>query len=168
MNIHKPSHPGKNKSRGQPSGARFIIAISVVVLLMLAMLTAAVLAGGQMIYWEVIASGGLSDTSGTYVLKSTIGEVIVGGDRDDSLIVEHGFWQACCNVPGDANNDGGCNVGDITYLINYVYKGGPPPPCMNEGDANADCSVDVGDAVYLTNYVFKGGPPPKCGCVDFL
>ncbi len=64
------------------------------------------------------------------------------------------------DVPGDANNDGNCNVGDAVYLINYVFKGGPEPPCKAEGDANGDCNLNVGDAVYLISYVFNEGDPP--------
>lgn len=73
---------------------------------------------------------------------------------------------SCCNVPGDANDDGQGNVGDAVYLINFIFKGGAFPPCMNEGDANADCQVNVGDAVFMINFVFKGGPAPVCGCVE--
>jgi hypothetical protein len=29
---------------------------------------------------------------------------------------------------GDANGDGTVNVADAVYLINYIFKGGPPPP----------------------------------------
>lgn len=70
----------------------------------------------------------------------------------------------CCDTPGDANNDRAVNVGDAVYLINYAFKGGPPPVCTDEGDANVDCLVNVGDVVYLINYAFKGGPEPACGC----
>ncbi len=68
--------------------------------------------------------------------------------------------------PGDANADGGVNVGDAVYAINYVFSGGPPPMFLNWADANADCDVNVGDAVYLINYVFKSGPEPLMGCVE--
>src|SRR3989337_184733 len=30
-------------------------------------------------------------------------------------------------VPGDVNGDGKCTVGDLIYLINYLWKSGPPP-----------------------------------------
>ncbi|MCK5125999.1 MAG: dockerin type I repeat-containing protein [candidate division Zixibacteria bacterium] len=73
----------------------------------------------------------------------------------------------CCVEPGgDANGDGPTNVGDAVYLINYAFKGGPPPDCMSEGDANTDGSVNVGDAVYIINYAFKGGDTPLCGTID--
>jgi hypothetical protein len=69
---------------------------------------------------------------------------------------------SCCDLPGDANNDGKVNVGDAVYIICYVFRGCPPPPCMFEGDANGDVKINVGDAVYLITYVFRGGPAPTC------
>jgi hypothetical protein len=30
-------------------------------------------------------------------------------------------------VAGDANCDGGTNVADAVYLINFIFKGGLPP-----------------------------------------
>ncbi|MEZ5357763.1 MAG: hypothetical protein R3F48_02965 [Candidatus Zixiibacteriota bacterium] len=72
---------------------------------------------------------------------------------------------SCCDLAGDANNDGGLNIGDAVYLINHIFKGGAAPVCMDEGDANADCSLNIGDAVYLINHIFKGGAAPTCGCI---
>ncbi|MEE9442471.1 MAG: M28 family peptidase [candidate division Zixibacteria bacterium] len=63
-------------------------------------------------------------------------------------------------VSGDANGDGGVDVGDAVYIVNHVFKGGPAPEPLIAGDANCDGSVNVGDAVYLINHVFKGGPGP--------
>ncbi len=36
---------------------------------------------------------------------------------------------ALCAIPGDANGDGSVNVSDITYLIRYIFIGGPAPIC---------------------------------------
>ena len=63
---------------------------------------------------------------------------------------------------GDANSDGGTNVGDAVFLIGFVFKGGAAPDPALAGDANCDGFPNVGDAVYLIAYVFKGGPPPGC------
>jgi hypothetical protein len=68
--------------------------------------------------------------------------------------------------PGDANCNCEVNIGDVVMVINYLFKNGPEPCCMDAGDANGDCNVDVGDAVYLINYLFKGGPAPVCGCAS--
>ncbi len=89
----------------------------------------------------------------------------------------------CCKVAGDANNDGACNLGDATYINNFVFKPGQcvtnppigcPPDCGSAGDANNDGAVNLGDATYINNFVFKPGQcatnppigcPPKCGPV---
>jgi hypothetical protein len=51
-------------------------------------------------------------------------------------------------------------LADAVYVINYVFKGGPPPDPLAAGDANLDGAVNLADAVYLINYIFKGGQPP--------
>ncbi len=61
---------------------------------------------------------------------------------------------------GDANGSGVIEVGDIIYLINYLYKGGPTPNPPAVADANGDEMVDIGDVIYLINYLYKGGPSP--------
>jgi len=61
---------------------------------------------------------------------------------------------------GDCNNDAVVDVGDVVYVINYLFKNGPPPQPMQAGDVNQDTVVDVGDVVYLINYLFKNGSAP--------
>jgi hypothetical protein len=64
---------------------------------------------------------------------------------------------------GDANQDAIVDIGDIVYLINYVFYGGAEPqPNLYCNDVNADGVVDIGDIVYLINYVFYGGAEPSC------
>jgi len=63
---------------------------------------------------------------------------------------------------GDANHDWLVGTGDIDYIIDYVFRGGPAPQPYASGNVNCDGSVNVSDAVYLINY-FKGGPAP-CDC----
>ncbi len=64
-------------------------------------------------------------------------------------------------VLGDVNGDGGLNVSDAVYLMNYIFTGGQPPqPYLSNGNVNCDGTVNVSDAVYIINYVFTGGPPP--------
>ncbi len=77
------------------------------------------------------------------------------------------FAESCCDVPGDANDDGSANVSDAVYIINYVFIGGPVPACHEKGDANCDAAINVSDAVWLINYVFIGGRPPCCMDVVF-
>jgi hypothetical protein len=63
---------------------------------------------------------------------------------------------------GDANADGIVNIGDVVYLVSFLYKGGPAPVPMSEGDVNCDGIVDVGDVVFLVNYLYRKGPVPRC------
>ena len=63
---------------------------------------------------------------------------------------------------GDCNGDGIIDLGDVVYLVNYLYKNGSIPEPLESGDCNCDATVDLGDVVYLINYLFKGGPPPSC------
>jgi len=63
-------------------------------------------------------------------------------------------------IRGDANGDGQINAGDVVYLIVYLFRGGPPPPTLENGDANGDGVINVADMVYLLNYLFMDGPPP--------
>jgi hypothetical protein len=65
-------------------------------------------------------------------------------------------------IRGDANGDCKVGVSDAVYLINYLFKSGPPPNPLLAGDANCDGKLTVADVVFLINYLFKGGPPSPC------
>lgn len=65
---------------------------------------------------------------------------------------------------GDATGDGVIELGDVVYLINYIYKDGDPPNPPEAGDCNCDEIVELGDVVYLINYLYKNGPAPLTEC----
>jgi len=62
--------------------------------------------------------------------------------------------------PGDANHDGGVDIVDVVYLIEYIFRSGRPPYPPLSGDANSDTLVDIVDVVYIIKYVLMAGPPP--------
>jgi len=68
-------------------------------------------------------------------------------------------------ICGDVSGEGeGPNVSDLTYLVAYLFQGGPEPPFL--AAANIDGSgvtPDVSDLTYLVAFLFQGGPPPVCG-----
>jgi hypothetical protein len=70
----------------------------------------------------------------------------------------------CCQLRGDVAipKDGSVLVNDIVWLVNYLFKGGTAPECLDEGDAAdpPDGSILVNDIVWLVNYLFKGGTAP--------
>lgn len=61
---------------------------------------------------------------------------------------------------GDANNDGGVNVADGIYVLDFLFGGGPPMACRPVGDVDDNDTLNVADAVVLFNFLFSGGPPP--------
>ena len=71
-------------------------------------------------------------------------------------------YLAQCFPTGDANSDGVINIGDVVYLLNYLFLDGPPPDPLVAGNVNCDEEVNIADVVYLTSYLFSGGPPPCC------
>jgi len=81
-----------------------------------------------------------------------------GSLADSQLVILH----VISYIPGDVNGDGEVDLGDVLYLISYLYKGGPAPQPMAAGDVNCDGTIDLGDVLYLTSYLYRGGPPPGC------
>ena len=116
-----------------------------------------------------MANPGLTDTSfiDTTVDSSGIYDYLIIAEDGSRNLGPHSevFTVSVagdCFLQGDSNGDGGVNVADVVYVINYVFRGGPPPELYFSGDANCDDVVSVGDAVFLINYTFKGGPAPGC------
>jgi len=72
--------------------------------------------------------------------------------------------EPCDYLPGDLDGDGSIALSDIVYLINYLFKFGPPQfPLLVIADFNCNGKVSVADVVYLISYLFKEGPKPeKC------
>ncbi|MDD1748951.1 MAG: SBBP repeat-containing protein [Methanothrix sp.] len=95
----------------------------------------------------------VDDSAYVYVTGSSPG---LNGELDFVTIKYIQFWR------GDANRDSKVTVSDVVYIVNYLFKGGPPPNPLLSGDANCDGKVTVADVVFLINYLFKGGPAPNC------
>jgi len=85
-------------------------------------------------------------------------------DRWEEIRWSNEIWSFDLENYGDANGDGQINIGDVVFLINYLFIGGQAPQPLSAGDPNGDCVVDIADVVYLINYLFAGGPTPKLGC----
>lgn len=93
-------------------------------------------------------------------------DTILTGHLDTSKVyITHGSLEV--PVPpeflcGDVNCSESINLLDVTFLINYLYKGGPPPCVEDAADVNSSGGINLLDATYLINYLYKGGPEPNC------
>lgn len=87
-------------------------------------------------------------------------------DSDGNGIGDVCDAQSCCNhdgLRGDVNFDNaGPNIVDLTYLVAYLFGGGPTPPCLDEANVNGDASAtpNIVDLTWLVAFLFGGGPPP--------
>jgi hypothetical protein len=64
-------------------------------------------------------------------------------------------------VAGDVNVDGVITTADLIVLINFLFKGGPPPePCETNGDVNCTGRTTSADLIYMIGHIFKGQQPP--------
>ncbi len=124
-------------------------------------------------YWILYQTGNMPDsvaivTPDTSILGVTGGVTLYFYDGGGSCL-----GNRVCDVritlnSGDVNSDCVVNVGDIVYLVNYLYRSSVPPNPLRAGDVNCDCVVNVGDVVYLVNYLYRSGVPPvaseTCEC----
>lgn len=69
-------------------------------------------------------------------------------------------------VCGDANGDTVVDIGDIVFLINYMFFNGPSPVNMNDANMDLCNDVDIADLAYLINYIFMMGPDPCAGVAN--
>jgi subtilisin family serine protease len=63
-------------------------------------------------------------------------------------------------VPGDLNGDEKVTLGDVIFLVNFLFKSGSPEPVpVAAGDTNCDINISLADVLLLVNYILKHGPP---------
>lgn len=82
----------------------------------------------------------------------------------ESAFSDHRSFRLCDPMHGNADGQGGIDIDDIVYLINFVFAGGTPPNPYYMGDNNCDDEVDIDDVVYLITFIFNGGPEPCNNC----
>lgn len=105
--------------------------------------------------------GGESKSTEYEIPFSSEGQTFVMGIMEsNNYQAKSGYVWAIDIKRGDDNQDGIINIGDVVYMINYLFKGGDQPIPLEAGDSNCNGDVDVGDVVYLINYLFGQGPSP--------
>jgi len=93
--------------------------------------------------------------------------VITTNDPDEPSItipVELNIDTGPAYVCGDVNGDGnGPNLTDVTYLVNYLFLQGPPPPVLAAADVNASGGdINLTDVTLLVQFLFLQGDPIVC------
>ncbi len=63
-------------------------------------------------------------------------------------------------ILGDADSDSAIGMGDMIFLINYLFAYDTPPCPYHGGDINCDGIVDIADVVCFINCLFIAGSPP--------
>lgn len=72
------------------------------------------------------------------------------------------FTRGVCNGVGDRPN-----LTAAVFALNFLFSGGPAPPCLEACNVNGDGNLNLSDPVYLLNYLFRGeSPPPAWGGAD--
>lgn len=60
-------------------------------------------------------------------------------------------------VCGDVDGSGSVIVSDLTYFVNYLFKGGTPPPVPSAANTDGAGGITVSDLTRLVNFLFKSG-----------
>jgi len=64
---------------------------------------------------------------------------------------------------GDVDFDGQVDISDLTYLISYLFIGGPPPqPIQLSGEMDCADPVDISDLTALIGNLFISLAPSPC------
>jgi hypothetical protein len=97
-------------------------------------------------------------------ISVSAGDVDGDGDLD---VFSSGFTVSvndfiCGNINGSGQYP---DVSDLTYFIDYFFRGGPPPVVMEAANVDGNNGVNVADLTYLVDYLFRGGPSPNCAPV---
>ncbi len=85
----------------------------------------------------------------TSVLYSVSGQFI-----DLSPFTVFGDVTMIGHIMGDVNADGAINVVDVTYLVEFLFFGGPPPPDIQTADLNHSGTVEIADLTLLVELLF--------------
>ena len=114
--------------------------------------------------WSTLGSG----TNGT-VISLTVFEnkLIVAGSftsAGNKLSAYLARWTKSCCVGdrGDFNGDGDdANILDLTYIVDFIFRGGAESSCPEEADINNDGTPsNILDLTFIVDRIFRGGQPP--------
>lgn len=80
---------------------------------------------------------------------------LIGGKTSDSVaFTVFGSVVIRGHLPGDIDIDGALTISDLTYLVEYMFRGGPAPAAIATADVNLDGTIDIADLTALINFLF--------------
>ncbi len=109
------------------------------------------------------ASGGIPN--GNYDANIVISNNDPNGTRNPWTVPAHlTISDQAPYVCGDADNNGVFQaLLELTYIIDYVFRGGPPPADFRAADLDGIAGFQgILELTYLVDRIFRGGPPPVC------
>ncbi len=110
-----------------------------------------------------VYSGVPCDSVGAIIDSVDCCDTILVGHLDTSYVhIFNGTFTVLAGLCGDCNDDGTVNIFDITFLIAFLYLGGPAPANPANCDVNGDSVVNIFDVTYLIAFLYKGGPDLNC------
>lgn len=97
-------------------------------------------------------------------IKIMVGDSVFGWSPTpyDSIPITVLSGGCCVGNRGDFNDDGDdAGILDLTYLVDFIFRGGGPSACPGEADINGDGTVsNILDLTFLVDFIFRGGVPP--------
>lgn len=94
-----------------------------------------------------------------------MGSVVTFSPVIDNAVISEGSVSCCVGLRGNIDGDVEdiIDIEDLVYFIDYSFRFGDEPPCLEEADFNADGIIDIEDIVAMVDYQFSrpGAVPPE-------
>ena len=87
------------------------------------------------------------------------------GDTISYTVYVDMLGSCCIGIRGNIDNDPDdiIDIADLVYMVDYQFRGGDAPECLDEADLVVDEIIDIADLVFMVDYQFRGGDePPPC------
>lgn len=106
--------------------------------------------------------------AGTYSLRFTADgyfeKEVSGINISDKSVAEVDVQMSRSWICGDIDGNGQFQpIIELNYLVNRIFRGGPPPPNQQAADVNGSGGdANILDLNYMVNFIFRGGAAPNC------
>ncbi|MFQ5499204.1 MAG: sialidase family protein [Candidatus Zixiibacteriota bacterium] len=89
---------------------------------------------------------------------------VLANDEAGNSSTSSTFWVRLFSICGDVNGDmNGPDIVDLTYLVDYLFGGGSPPPILEQADIDGSGGEpDIVDLTGLVDHLFGAGFTFNC------